>query len=515
MLKTAEQHLDSLRDGREIYLGGEPIDDVTTHPAFRNGAKHMAALYDITSDSANTARFTYEEDGDRHNLIFKRPRSSHDLAARRAIHQAWGDATHGLMGRSPDHVAGFITGMACQPDVFDLHDQGFGKNIVDYWTFIRANDHFLAYAVVPPAGAKGQEAVVVQQGKGFAPEATETSGVRVLTEDDSGLVVRGFKILATGAPYANEVLVGNVLPLAPGDEPFAITFALPVATPGLKLLSRKSYEQHAMSLLDDPLGSRLDETDAVLFFDDVHVPWNRVFAHNHLDTARAIFYDTPAHTLGNAQAHIRLLSKLRTILGITVKVTEANGIFAIPAVRDKLAELAVRVAMVEGLVLGQEAIPEMWPSGYVSQNRQTMYATMSWTCEYFPEFLGVVRELLGSSPFQLPGDASVFDNQQTASMFSEFTTIGEDESRERYKLLKLAWDFVGSEFANRHLQYEMFYAGPQHVTRGRAGHFFDWDVAKAAAEDCLASLEMTDGGAAQRPEKSDNRPKASSSRARR
>jgi 4-hydroxyphenylacetate 3-monooxygenase len=224
----------------------------------------------------------------------------------------------------------------------------------------------------------------------------------------------------------------------------------------------------------------------------VKVPWDRVFAHNYIDTARAIFYDTPAHTLGNAQAHIRLLSKMRLMLGIVKKVAEVNGIATIPAVRDKLYSLAVRVAVLEGLLNGQQSDIEHWPSGHVTQRRQTMYATMSWSMEYFPEFVKGIRELLGSHPFQQPADASVFDNPETAEIFSEFYLAQKDQAIEKYKLMKLAWDLVGTEFANRHTQYEMFYAGPTHVTRGRLGYYFDWKIVDADAERCLATFKRFD-----------------------
>ena len=489
MLRTGKKYIDDVKGRATVFIGGERVDDITTHRAFCNAAQSVARLYDVTSDPANAGDLTYDEPetSERCNNIFMRPRSQADLTARRRTHEAWAETTWGLLGRSPDHVASFITGMACKPDVFDMHDQGFSKNILDYWRYIRDNDLYLAYAVVPPAGAKGAEAVATPQARADAKWG-ETAGLRVVKETDAGIVVAGFKILATAACLADEVLIGNVLPLPAGDEKFAITFALPVDAPGLKLISRRPYEKLALSELDDPLAYRYDETDAVVYCDNVLVPWERVFAHDHIDTARAIFYDTPSHTLGNAQAHIRLLPKLRLILGIIKKVAEENGIAAIPAVREILFTLGVRVAMVEGLILAQEARPERWPDGYVCQDRQTMYATMSWTMEYYPEFIQTVRELLGSHPFQQPADASIYDNQETADIFAKFAMATPEDSVEGYKLMRLAWDLVGSEFASRHTQYEMFYAGPKHVTRGRAGFYFRWDIVDEAARTALASL---------------------------
>ncbi|MGE4013207.1 MAG: 4-hydroxyphenylacetate 3-hydroxylase family protein [Alphaproteobacteria bacterium] len=495
MLRTGAEYLKALKDGRQVYLGGELVTDVTEHRGFKNAARSVADLYDVTSNPQNQSRLTYREPetGKICNANFLRPKSADDLRLRRNVHEAWADVTWGLIGRAPDHVAAFITGMACLPEVADAHNQGFGKNITNYWRYIRDNDLFVAYAVVPPAGAKGTEAVAIPQQKTAGKtEWGENAGLRVVKEDSSGITVWGFKILATGAVLSDEVLIGNVLPLSPGQESYAITFALPMAAPGMKILSRRSYEQMAVSEIDDPLASRFDETDAVIFCDNVLVPWDRVFAHNYIDTARAIFYDTPAHTLGNAQAHVRLLSKMRLMLGIIEKVAKANGIASIPAVRDKLYALAVRVAVVEGLINGQHADVESWAGGFVTQRRQTMYATMSWSMEYYPEFVRGIRELLGSHPFQQPADASVFRNPDTAEIFSKFYLANPTESVERYKLMKLAWDLVGTEFANRHTQYEMFYAGPTLVTRGRLGYYFDWKRVVREADRCRAPCTVFD-----------------------
>jgi 4-hydroxyphenylacetate 3-monooxygenase len=491
MLRTGQQYLEAINDDREVFLGGERVKDVTEHPAFRNAARSMAGLYDLTSSPDNAEQLTYveEETGERCNSIFLRPRSIADLGARRRVHEAWAGATWGLMGRSPDHVAAFITGMACAPATADKHDQGFGQNLLNYWRHIRDNDLHLTYAVVPPAGARGTEAVASPEG-GPAGSSNwgDNAGLQVVKEDDAGVTVWGFKILATGAILADEMLIGNVLPLSPGQEKFAITFDIPMGTPGVKILSRRSYEEMSSSRIDDPLASRYDETDAVIFFDNVYVPWERVFAHNHIDTARDIFYDTPAHTLGNAQAHIRLLAKMRLMLGVIKKVAEVNGLASIPAVRDELYELAVRVAMVEGLLHGQQSDPENWPGGYVTQRRQTMYATMSWTMEYYPQFVSDIRELLGSHPFQQPANSGVFTNAATKDIFSAFYMAPAEEAVEQYKLFKLAWDLVGTEFASHHTQYEMFYAGPKHVTRGRLGFYFDWSLVDAEAEKAMASI---------------------------
>jgi 4-hydroxyphenylacetate 3-monooxygenase len=492
MLRTGKAYLEALANrGGEIYLGGERVTNPAAHVAFRNAARTVASMYDTTSAPENEQALTYQDEanGERYNAIFLKPRSQADLDARNRVHEAWAKCSWGLFGRSPDHVAGWITGMACLPEVFDSYPGGFSKNILDYYRYVRDNDLFVAYAVVPPAGAKSADPNANLK-QAAAPDSKwgENAGLRVVREDDAGVTIWGFKILATAAILADEILIGNYQPLAKGQEPLSISCAIPVGTKGLKLLSRRSFEQAAVNEIDNPLAFRYDESDAVVFCDNVRVPWERVFAHNHIEAARAIFNDTPAHVLGNAQAHVRHLAKLRLILGVMAKVLDANGIANLPAVRDTMGMLATRVAMVESLVIAESARPESWPNGFVAQDRQGMYSTMAYTMEQYPKFIQAMRELLGSHFFQQPADIGALDNPVTADIYAKFTMQDPVRAIERYKLMRLAWDLIGSEFASRHTQYEMFYNGARHVARARAFHHFRWDVVNAEAERALASF---------------------------
>jgi 4-hydroxyphenylacetate 3-monooxygenase len=489
-MRSGADYLKSLKSRRSsTYIGGERVDDIIAHPAFSNGARTVAKLYDLTADPANAGTLTFSEGNERFNNIWLLPRDRKHLDARARVHHAWADVTWGLFGRSPDHVAGWISGMACCPELLDVYKEGFADNVTRYHAFARRQDLFVAYAIIPPAGIKSADSVVTLKHSSVPGGKWGTAaGLRVIGERDDGIMVSGFKVLATGAILADEILFGSFQPLAEGQEPFAATFALPVDTPGITLLSRRPFAQLATSELDDPLAFRYDETDAVVHCDNVLVPWERVFTHNRVDMARAAFADTPAHLLGNAQAHIRLLVKLRFILGVIKKVTDATGILRVPAVRDTLAELAIQVAMLEGLVEAESAKVETWPNGHVAHDRQTMYATMAWTTRNYPNFINTVRGLLGSHPFQQPADISVFDNNVTADLYSRFTLEGKEEALERYKLMRLVWDLVGTEFASRHTQYEMFYGGAPHVALSRMWHYFRWEQVDAAVDRALESI---------------------------
>src|SRR4051812_23371574 len=133
MLKTGAEHLRQLRDGRVVYIGSEKVEDVTTHPAFRNAARSIAALYDM---KAANPEFSYEEGGERFSSYFLRAKNQEDLLKRTALHRAIAAMSHGLLGRSPDHVSSFVTGMAMNPSVFGR----FEKNLLSYYEKMRQED---------------------------------------------------------------------------------------------------------------------------------------------------------------------------------------------------------------------------------------------------------------------------------------------------------------------------------------------------------------------------------------
>lgn len=485
-MRTGKEYLASL-DNRacDIYVGGERVGDVRTHPATAEACKSVARLFDLAADPAKREALTFVDpiDGKRYNNMWLKPRSPDDLMARARVHRTWADASWGLFGRSPDHVAGWITGMACNPNAVSTEGERYAQNILDYYQFARERDLFVTYAIVLPAASKAVNAKITG---GDASKAGQfANALRVVEERDDGIVVSGFKVLVTAGTLADEILFGTWQPLPAGQEKLAVTFALPVNTAGVKLISRRPYAAKASSVLDDPLSSRFDETDCIVYLEDVFVPWHRVFTYNRTERAAGLFNDTPAHTLGNAQAHIRLLSKLKLALGLTKRVIEHNELLGIPMVKDEVAKLAVDVTLLEGMIAAEYAQYETWPGGYVAPSRQMMYATMAWTQGIYPGFIIRARELLASHSLQQPADVSMYDNSETAALYGKFQQRSPQEAIETYKLMRLTWDLVGTEFASRHIQYEMFYNGPQFSNRNRHWNFFPWQSVDAHTQAAL------------------------------
>jgi 4-hydroxyphenylacetate 3-monooxygenase len=290
---------------------------------------------------------------------------------------------------------------------------------------------------------------------------------------------------------ANEVLVTSIQPLQPGEERYAFTCVVPMNAKGLKILSRKSYEENAGNVFDYPLSSRFDENDALLYFDDVKVPWERVFIAGDVAMCQKQFHATPAHIYQNNQAQVRLVAKLRFIVGIAHRIAETNGIINFPQVRETLGQLAAEVGMVDGLVAAMEAKGRQ-QGRYFVPDRHTLYSAQVITQQLYVRFITAVRELAGGGLIMLPSSVDDFANPELAALIDKTQQSPAADSRAKVKFYRMAWDALGSEFASRHAQYEMFYAGASFVTKGHSFRTFDWKRSGDMVEKFLAGYDLDD-----------------------
>jgi 4-hydroxyphenylacetate 3-monooxygenase len=457
MLRTGKEHLESLRDGRVVYVGKERIDDVTTHPAFRNGARTMAAIYDAKCDPASTDLW-FEEDGEQFSMYFLKARSREDLEKRTRAHKRIADMTLGLFGRSPDHVASYVTAFTYMPEVFDAGRKGCGRNIVDYYEHLRRKDLYCCYAVLPPQAVRNPEY--------YRDRKLDIPTLRVVREEDDGVVISGMKMLASGAVFANELWIGNIHPIAPEQKAESITCAIPINSPGLKLWSRQPFERRAESQFDSPLAWGFDETDSMVICEEVKVPWERVFVHDDPVLSRNIYITTPAHSYSNHQSNVRFWSKLGFIVGLASKVTEATGAAKLQVVQEGLGRLAAQESLIRGMVQAQSRDCEPWAEGkFVGYNRRHVYSALLWCVENYSRLIDDLRELCGGGVFQMPADSSVIEDPSLRATFENYWHTPQLAPLDRMKLFKLAWEFTGSEFAGRHLAYEKFYVGASFTLR--------------------------------------------------
>jgi 4-hydroxyphenylacetate 3-monooxygenase len=479
--KTGAEHITSLKDGRSVYLDGELVGDVTEHPAFRNAVHSAAALYDFQASPENLEFMTFRPNGSnrRVNRAWQMPRSYEEMVQRRKALQAWAEQSCGYFGRSPDHLASSLVGQRMGIEVFRKHGAERAKAFADYFDFASRNDLFLTYVIINPQA---------ERGKAWG-EQDEDLVARIVDEDASGVTIRGAKMLGTSSIMANEVFVANLQPLKAGEEALAFSCALPMNAKGLRVLSRKSYEQHAVSLYDNPLSSRFDENDALMYFDDVKVPWERLFVHRDPDMCRAQFHDTQGHAYQNYQAQIRLSVKISFLAGVARRVTEAIGTINIPSVPEQLGMLAAEVGMVNAMLSGMEASGTQLGEWYVP-NKHFMYSAQVLTQDLYPRVIRTIRELAGGALIMLPSSVLDFGNPEMTAIINKTQRSATMAPEQKVKFLKAAWDAVGSEFGSRHTQYEMFYAGARFVTCGHSFRTFDWKSAGGLVDALLSSYDL-------------------------
>lgn len=485
-MRSGEDYVAGLVDGRSVYLDGERVDDVTRHPAFSRAIQVIAETYDRASDEEPDT-FEDPETGQRYSGMWRIPRSADDLAARRRTHEFWSKPNFGLMGRTPDHVASLLSAFAGSRDVFARGGEQFGDNVVRFYEKARREDLYVAYVIVPPQ---------VDRSKPAHKQPEEFLYVGAADEREDGIVLRGAQMIGTAAIMADYLLVTYIVPLQQGDEAYAISAVVPMNAENLRLYPRRPYSLIANSTFDYPLSSRFDEFDSLVVFDDVFVPWEDVFVYRNVDLVRDQFYATGAHLMANFQALSRFNVKLSFAAGLAMKLARLHSIDSLPPVQGLLGHGVATIASeLEGLVVAAEKDPLM-KNGMAWPNPKYVYTGMSLQRQHVVDLMRELRELGGGSFIAVPSSEKSFTSPETAEHTNRYYRSATASAEERVRLLKLLWDFIGTEFAGRQLQYEMFYSAAQHISDARVFRSFDWEAGVDLVDEALALHDEPSGDGA-------------------
>jgi 4-hydroxyphenylacetate 3-monooxygenase len=448
---TGEEYLESLRDGREVWLQGERVADVTTHPAFRNSARSIARLYDALHDPAHQPRLTAPTDtgnGGFTHPLFKVATTRDDLRASRDAVRVWAELTFGWMGRSPDYKAAMLGALGGDPEWYGE----FAPNAQRWYREGQERVLYLGHAIVAPPVDRD-----------LPPDDVADVYVHVEDETDNGLVVSGAKVVATGSPLTHQVFVSHFgVPLR--KKEFALIFLAPTNLPGVKFLSRASYELAAArngSPFDYPLSSRLDENDSIIVFDRAEIPWENVLAY---DVDRANSFDAESGWVGRAllQAGTRMAVKLEFLAGLMSKALDIKGGGDARLLQAAFGEvIAYRnavAAMVDGCI--ESAQPHIAGHALIpNESYGTAYAAMAPVM--YRRVKEIVQSTISSGLIYLNSHAVDFDSPDMDRYLQRFMRgTGGITAEERSKVMKLFWDAIGSEFGGRHELYELNYFGP-------------------------------------------------------
>ncbi|MCB1742014.1 MAG: 4-hydroxyphenylacetate 3-monooxygenase, oxygenase component [Gammaproteobacteria bacterium] len=456
-LRCGAAYLDALRDEREVWYRGHRVADVTAEPGLARGAHTLADFLDRqgSAEHLQTLSFSEAPDGERFAMSFLMPRESGDVRRRGRAFYEWARWSNGMFGRTPDYKNASMTAFAGAADYLadDGHSAQFADNMREYYQTIRHRDLVLTHTLVNPQFNHA----LAREGRS-SPEVA----LRIEKETDAGVVVSGARLLATLGPHADEIEVfpSTVLKSAPENIPYAIAFAIPVATPGLKLLCRDSYD-HGKSGFDAPLASRFEEMDSVVLFDRVLVPWERVFMLKNPALCNRAFAETNAVVHMMHQVACGKLAKAEFIVGLLCAMAHASGKDSDMNVKVQIAEAMTTAETIRALLFAAEAQPEQDRWGMWHPQRRPLDTSRNLFPKLYPRLIELVQ-LLGSSSLMATPCEADFDNDigSEVERYFQLTNLG---SRDRVALFRLAHDVAISGFGGRQVLYERFFFGPQNL----------------------------------------------------
>jgi 4-hydroxyphenylacetate 3-monooxygenase len=255
---------------------------------------------------------------------------------------------------------------------------------------------------------------------------------------------------------------------------------------------RQPISLNADNEFDSPLTWKYDETDVLVICDEVKIPWDKIFVLDDAILAREIYIKTPGHCYGNHQANVRYWSKMQLILGLCSKITQSTGADQIPAVREVIGKMSAQEATLSAMIHGQIEAAESWPENYLTYNRRMMYAALDWCTDKYSGIIDELRTLCGGGVFQMPASVNVMHDEKLREDFEKYFQTPQMEALDRMKLMRLAWDFVGSEFAGRQQQYEKFYAGASFIIRNHSHRETDWNFFNGIVDDFMNEYDVPD-----------------------
>jgi 4-hydroxyphenylacetate 3-monooxygenase oxygenase component len=473
-IKTGRDYIENLRDDRAVYVNGDRVEDVTQYVPFQGIIREIGAHYDRAHEPQYQSRMTYRSPLDDAPVSnsFRLTRTWQEMENRVDGETLRADATYGLMGRLPDFMNAFVTDLAAVGHVLGHKDKAFAANALRYWEYCRDNDICMTHTLVDPR-------------RDYSKGLDAQGALKVVGENDNGIIVSGARMLSTLAPVSEEIFVGPFIPRQPGEEDYALCFGIPVASPGLKFIAREPYAS-GRDKFDRPLSERFDEGDALALFDKVVVPWERLFVDRDIVAYNMIGPSFPGFLI--LQANIRGRAKLRFLLGVASKMIDTLGrgeqqhylsmmgeMFGADEIADGLIEASAREVLAhvqsETLLDTKDTAALAAHFGetaslYGSPDRGMIAAS---TLRFFiPESNRKVAEiirLIGSSSLVMTPTTADFANPDTGPLLEQYIHGAKGSARERVQLMKLAWDTVATQFGGRQDIYEIFFSGDPELMR--------------------------------------------------
>ncbi|QIE26882.1 Anthranilate 3-monooxygenase oxygenase component (plasmid) [Caballeronia sp. SBC1] len=465
MIRTGEQYRDSIRDGRQVWINGERVNDVTTHPMFKPIVDIRARIYDMAHEKATQGVMSYvdEKTGERNAIGLKLPYTQQDWHDKRLAVDTVLDDVGGIATRVGDETIGEMWSLYDGKDVLNEVDPRFAENIERHIRRTLHEDPFHVSANTDPKGDRSKP----------PQEQDPDMLLHVVKETDAGIVVRGAKY-ETAAAYANQAFVKPTIANW-GDaklSDYAVGFIVNMSAPGLKFICRTGFAGRA-NPEDYPLSNRCDEIDTLLIFDNVLIPWEDVLFYQH--TKAATFIRATLHRYSAFAFVQRNLRLADLMIGTALFNARQTGLEKQQAVQEKLSTLAVYRETINAHLTASIACGERSPAGLMMPNQSLLYTGRVQACSRLHEMMHLARELCGGQICVTP-DAASFANPEISDWLDKYYTVNENwVSDDRRKLLAFARDLLNSDYAGHRLTFQLFAQSPPFAHLGAVFRNFDFD----------------------------------------
>ncbi len=468
------QRLDSTP--RELWYGDKKITgSVSQHPAFKGVSRSIAALYDMQVRPELSEAMTYVSPttGHRVGASFLQPRTREDLTKRSAMMKTWADYSGGIMGRTADYLNSSIMAMAAAKDFFGNEGRDFGSNIQKYYEYARENDLLLTHTLINPQ---------TNRSVGPSKQTDPFIAARVVEKNAEGVIIRGARMLAT-LPIADEIMVfpSTVIRSGQDDVPYSIAFALPVSAKGLKFICRESFASE--SAYDHPLASRFDEQDAVVVFDDVLVPWERVFILEDPEKANKVNEATSAIVFMAHQATVREAAKAEFVAGLVTLVAETIGVDQFPQVQERISDIFLTAETMKAFLTASEANAKTNRWGLMTPDYVPINSARNLWPRVAPSLATVLKQIGASGLMAIPPEGAL--GSPARPDIDRYYQAKAADAEERIRLFKLAWDAAGSSFGGRQDLYERFFFGDPVRMASAYYAWYDKEPYKSRVRDIL------------------------------
>jgi 4-hydroxyphenylacetate 3-monooxygenase len=465
MIRTGRQYLDSIRDGREVYIDGERVADVTRHPMFKPLVDIRARIYDLQHAAATRDLLTYEDGGERHAVANKLPHTQQDWWDKRRATDTVLEEIGGVVTRVGDETIGEMWSLFDGQDVLNEVDPQFSVNIRRHIDAVLHADPFHVSANTDPKGDRSKP-----------PQRQDPDMLlHVVKETDAGIVVRGAKY-ETAAAYANQAFtkptIANWGDAALSD--YAVGFVCDLGSANLKFICRTGFAGRAPAA-DYPLSNKFDEIDALVIFDDVLIPWENVLFYRH--TRAATFIRATLHRY-SAFAFVQRIQKFADMMiGAALFNARQTGLDQQQAVQEKLAQMAVYREGINAHLTAAIALAEPSPAGLLMPNQSLLFSGRVLACSQLHEIMHIARELCGGQICVTP-DRAAFESPHTKPWLDKYYSVNDDwVADDRRKLLAFARDLLNSDYAGHRLTFQLFAQAPPFAHLAAVYRNFDWDEA--------------------------------------